>query len=435
MTFPTALADRHFSANIPDSETPGRRYRHLDTYMQLPQNHGQDAVLPATEDPSSKLMGPTNECQYGNYSCRSVRHVDRSAMKQTCAPSYGKYESGSPLSDPQKAPSRQTSPEFATLDYGERPRKRQRLQYEPIAISRYDTTGGGRSPLSHGRGSGMPKPLRPYIEQPMQSQMPAQLDSQLYQLLRSSVPEHNLQQLREPTGPSKHNSNIHSEAHDRRLRSNVRSDNSPTQPQPSHHEKVPQQLLPRSLNIPHSSGVYRPTFVGDDQGVTAWGGHPRHLRPSSNSVYIPQDSSLEGTSFHPYFELRGTLPHESRHFVPRHYLNSVDDDYKFHSQSLTSRPEPNRPSSRELPRLQLDAYANSPKDKSTPVRPSLELSKPPADENLRVDIRVEQKQEVKQSHIGSVFGQANFLVPRRYAKIHRASSDYLTPTSPISMDR
>jgi hypothetical protein len=423
--------DRRIAANTPDSEMPRERYGHPNAYRQLSQNYGQYVVLPAIEDPLRKLIGPPNKSQQEYRSSELVRHVEQYAAKQTDVPPPRKHENKIPMSDLQGAPSShsrlQASLNFATLDYSEQPRKRQRSQYEPIAISpRYDAAGSSRSPLiNHSRSGDMPKP--PRTEQSVQPQTTLS-DTQSYQLIRGDVPEYHLQELREPTGPSKYNSNTHIEIRDGKLlRASVRSSNSPTQLQPSQYEKDPQQPLPRSSNPQHSSGVYRPTFIGDDQGVAAWGGHPRHVRLGNNSVYKPQDSSLEGTSFHPYFELRGASSHESRHFVHRYYPNSLDDDYDFHGQSLNFQPESNRPSSREPPRLQPDTYTNSWKDEPTLVRPSPRLGKLPANENLRGDIGVEQEirqKQVKYSHNSSILRQANALVPRRYAKVYRASSEY-----------
>ncbi|KAI9773942.1 MAG: hypothetical protein M1840_006168 [Geoglossum simile] len=420
--------DRRIAANIPDSEVPRESYNHPNTYRQLSQNYGQDDVLPAIEDPLRNLIGSPNKGQQEHRSHRMVQHVGQYAAKQIGVPSSGKHENRASISALQEAPSPpsrlRTSPNFATLDYGEQQRKRQRSQYEPIAIShRYDAARSGRSPpTSHSRGSDMPKPPRPYTEQSVQWQTPTQIDPQPYQLIRGGEPEYHLRELREPPGPSKYSSNIHNEIHDRRLFRPLQGGICPTQLQLPQYEKSAPQPPPRSPSAPCSSGVYRPALIGDDKCVAAWGGHPRHLRLGNDSVYKPQDSSLEGTSFHPYFELRGASSHESRHFVPRHYLNSVGDDDEFHSQSLNFQPESNRPSSRELLRLQPDADTDSWKNGPTLVLPSPRLGKPPANENLWDDIRVgqeiRQKKEVKYSHNGSIFGQANVLVPRRSSQAY-----------------
>ncbi|KAI9785769.1 MAG: hypothetical protein M1839_008786 [Geoglossum umbratile] len=424
---------RSIAANMSDTETLRGRYDHSDTYGQLSQNYRQDVILTSIEDSLGKPIRHPNKNQQGHHSYGLVRYADQSAAKQIDARHSSRPENGLSLSDSQKAPSPpsrpQAIPNCVALGYGEQLQKRQRSYHEPIVISpRYDATENVRPSLvDHSRSDDMPKPPRPYVEQPRQ-QAPTQQNLQPYQLLRGSVPEYHLQELREPAGLSIHNSNIHYETHDRTLlRSSFQGGSCLAQLQPSDCEKARQQQPPPGgLNVPYSRDGYRPTFAGDDQNVATWGGYQRHLRLSNDSVYKPQDSRLERTSFNPYSELHGALSHESRHFVPRHYLKPVDDDHESHDQSFNFQPESKRPSSHEPPRLQPDASANSwnvsREDESTLIRPSPRLGKPPTNENLRGDIRAEQeihqKQEARYSHNGSTFREANALGLRRSPQVY-----------------
>jgi hypothetical protein len=348
-------------------------------------------------------------------------------------------EKGSYMDDLPRPPSPfsrlRTIPASAKLDHDEQSRKRQRTQYEPVVISPRCGAAGSSlsSSVEHSGSGGLSRPPQPYFEQPMRQQAPLRSGSQSRQLSRSSLPEYHARDFEELTSSDKHNSGIYYKSHDRSSqRPGFQSSSSAAQLQPLEYTPIYQQPPCGSLNVPHPSDDKRPTFVRDDQSVAAWGGHPRHLRLGNDSVYRPQETHLERTSFHPYFESYRAVPHESRIFGP-HYLKPVDN-HKPHGRSLNFQPESNRPSFREPPRLQSNTSMNSwnvsREDEPTPVRPPVLDGLPNSQNALDVIGTDHQQYDARYLMSGSTPRRVNAPVPkvdsRRYAKVYCVSGGYLS---------
>ncbi|KAH0565824.1 hypothetical protein GP486_000772 [Trichoglossum hirsutum] len=333
-----------------------------NTFDQPSQFYGQDIIRPSIENSLNIPIRPINEDQQERHYYGPFHQL---AERQIEALSSEKHEKVSHMGDlprlhtPFSRP--RTFPACAELDRDEQSRKRRRMQYEPVVIPpQRDATESSRSPLvEHSGSDDLPRPPLPYFEQPMREQTPLRLGSQSHQLSGSAPPEFHVRGFKELASPGKHNFGIYYKSHDRiSQRSGFHSGECQAQLQPPDYTQIYQQSLRGSLNVPHSRDDKRPTFVGDDQSIAAWGRLRNHLSPGNNPVYRPQDTDLKRTPFHPYFESHRDVPHESRRFEP-YYLKPTHDNQKPHGQSLNFQPELGPLSFREPPRFQTNACLNS----------------------------------------------------------------------------